>query len=113
MLADTDFGSSFLQSSLFQHRRESQNQMGVLHVQQIKAHLAGLFNGLIDMSDCSRKKTEERESTFLTRSLAAFALLHASDLDPKVAALAVTDGGQDNGIDAIHYDDKENIIYII
>lgn len=86
--------------------------MSLLHVQQIKANLQKLFSGLIDVSDFAGRTADE-ESAFLSRSLAAFALMHLAGLTEQQAANAVTDGGQDNGLDAIHYDSKEKYLYLV
>lgn len=80
--------------------------MSVIHINQIKANLSQIFNGLIDLSDYSSKGEQEKESAFLTRSLAAFAVMNLADISPEEAAETVTDGGQDNGIDAIYYNEN-------
>jgi hypothetical protein len=87
--------------------------MSIIHVQQIKAQLKGLFDGLIDLSDCKGRLEAEQESFFLTRALAAFSLMHLADIKPTQAAKCVTDGGQDNGIDAILYDAAEQVLYLV
>jgi hypothetical protein len=70
------------------------------------------FKCSIDISDYFKKSDSEKESAFLTRSLAAFAIMHMAGLEPQVAAESVTDGYKDNGIDAIYYDEKENKLYL-
>jgi hypothetical protein len=87
--------------------------MGLIHVQQIKSHLIDTFTNSIDLSDYSNKSEAQRESAFLTRSIAAFSLMHLANIDAKAAADAVTDGGQDNGIDAIRYNDAEKTLYVV
>jgi hypothetical protein len=87
--------------------------MSQLHVTQIKAFLQKTFDGLIDLTDFATKSQSEKDTAFLTRSLAAFAVMHLADTIPDVAAVAVTDGGQDNGIDAIYYDGNDRSLYLV
>ena len=87
--------------------------MSEIHVQQIRAHLKKTFQGLIDLADCAGEVPDSQETQFLTRALAAFSIVHAADIDPTQAATCITDGGQDNGIDALYYDTVERILYIV
>jgi AIPR protein len=87
--------------------------MSIIHVQQIKAQLVNIFDGLIDLSDYAQASANEREMAFLTRALAAFCLTHLADIKPDVAASSVTDGTHDNGIDAVYYDSVEKILYFV
>jgi hypothetical protein len=87
--------------------------MSTIHVQQIKAYLHTTFDSLIDISDYDGQPAEERESAFLTRALAAFCIMHLANTSPEDAACSVTDGGQDNGIDAIYFHDQERILYLV
>lgn len=87
--------------------------MSILHVNQIKAQLQRMFNGKIDMSDYLSKPESERDVAFLSRALAAFSLVLTADALPEKAADCVTDGGQDNGIDAIYFDDVEKVLYLV
>lgn len=87
--------------------------MSVLHIKQIESHLKQVFRDLVDLSDYAKKNAVDRDMAFLTRSLAAFALANCCDLDAKTAASCITDGGQDNGIDAIHFDENEKILYLV
>lgn len=85
--------------------------MSVIHIQQIKAHLKGLFEGKIDLSD-QKGSDDELEQYFLTRSLAAYAIHYLSQADELTAAASITDGSLDNGIDAIFYDTSEKRLYL-
>jgi AIPR protein len=87
--------------------------MSIIHVRQIEAKLRSLFNNLIELSDCDNKSSTDKDSVFLTRSLAAFAILANTDITPEQAALCITDGFQDNGIDAIYFDDREKILFLV
>src|SRR5208337_3140944 len=53
------------------------------------------------------------EKCFLTRSLAAFAVAQLAGIVPKEAAKTVTDGKDDNGIDALHYDVPTKTMYVV
>lgn len=87
--------------------------MSEIHIRQIKQALHKRYDGLVDLSDYQGKSEADRESAFLTRSLAAFALTILADVEPKVGADAITDGGQDNGIDALYHDPNEQVLYIV
>ena len=87
--------------------------MSTLHVTQIKTYLHNQFDGCIDISDYDGKPESERESAFLTRALAAFALMHLGEVSPEEAGKAVTDGGGDNGIDAILFDQNKKFMYVV
>jgi hypothetical protein len=88
--------------------------MSIVHVGHIKSTLQKRFQGLVDLSDVSKQATPEQLTHFfLTRSLAAYALTQTAQIDDKVAAEAVVDGGQDNGIDAIYYDAAEKLAYLV
>lgn len=77
--------------------------MSILHIRQIKNQLHKIFSGLIDESDLSKRKGEDKEKAFLSRALAAYAILSINNTNPTEAAKSIIDGFDDNGIDAIHY----------
>ena len=83
------------------------------HVAQIRTHLRRLFKPHIDMSDVRSTKQRERASCFYTRALAAFVPLHYDELEPKKAAMCVTDGSDDNGIDCVYYSREEQVLRVI
>lgn len=87
--------------------------MSELHLRQIKSYLQKAFNNLIDLSDFQNKSEPDRESLFLSRSLAAFALMTLADISPQEASKSIVDGGKDNGIDSIYFDKREKIMYIL
>ena len=79
-----------------------------LQVNRIKEKFASIFQDKIDMTDMKEKEgTEEYEKAFLSRCLAAYALIIISDIDEEKAASCVTDGFKDKGIDAI-FNDRNN-----
>jgi hypothetical protein len=50
---------------------------------------------------------------FLSRALAAFAIMELSGCHPDIAAASVTDGTDDNGIDAFYYDRGTLRMYLV
>lgn len=87
--------------------------MSIIHVNQIKTRLEGLFTSFIDISDQEKAKAEEKQNHFLTRSLSAYAIHYLSGAELKECASSVTDGGNDNGIDAIYLDEPQKRLYLI
>ena len=87
--------------------------MSIIHVRQIEAKLRSLFTNLIDLSDYVSKPKIEQDSAFLTRALAAFAILVTADITPDQAALCITDGFHDNGIDAVYFDSREKVLFVV
>jgi hypothetical protein len=84
--------------------------MSVIHLNQIKSKISALFDGKIDLSDVT---DADKGNYFLTRALAAYAVHYLSQAEVDVAAKSVTDGYDDNGIDAIHYDVRERRLYLV
>lgn len=86
--------------------------MGVVQLRQIKSLLERTYGGLVDLSDLSGKSEQDIDSGRLTRSLAAFAIGNAADIEPAVASASVIDGYDDNGIDAIYYAHEDRTLYL-
>lgn len=84
-----------------------------LILQQIAARLHEIFDGLVDLSDVAKKSDPEKERFFLTRAYAALYFLDEIGLDPKEAANCITDGGADDGIDAVYIDPNKLKIYFL
>ena len=53
------------------------------------------------------------DNQLLTRSLAAYSIHYLSGVDPWGVAGSITDGGDDNGVDAIYYHEPERKMYIV
>lgn len=85
--------------------------MSIIHVRRIKAMLQELYQDEIDVSDI--KNLEQKESGLLTRSQAAYVISHLADISHAEAAKAVTDGYDDNGIDAAYYDRSTKNFYLV
>ena len=87
--------------------------MAELQHSQIKAKLLEGVVPLIDVSDLAHESPEQREAHALSRAVAATAARMVSDLDIAVAAQAVVDGGDDNGIDVILYDPQARTLFLV
>ena len=84
-----------------------------LLLSRIASRLHDLFGTHIKLADVASKSEKDREDYFRTRALAALSLMDEADLDPTEAADCVTDGGEDDGIDAVYIDPKKQIIYFV
>lgn len=84
--------------------------MGIVQLNQIKTKIEGGVGRHIDVSDAN---PGQEDGTRLTRGLAAFALTQLLDLDETTAAAAITDGYDDNGIDAIYVDVDSSRVYLV
>lgn len=82
-------------------------------IMRIRSTLEKRYLGKIDLKDYEGKPAKEKESAFLTRSLSAFALAQLAGINDNLAAACVVDGYDDNGIDAIYYDNTDNKVYIV
>ena len=89
------------------------NQMSVIQVRHIRNHLEKLFTGKVDMSDVAKQTQDEQKKIFLSRSLAAYTLVDLCKISSDAAAKYITDGFDDNGIDAIYFDQAEKIAYFV
>ncbi|WP_288415711.1 AIPR family protein [uncultured Novosphingobium sp.] len=90
---------------------EKDNPKSPLILGQIAARLHEIFDGHIDLSDVENKNESERNQYFLTRAYLALFFLDEVGLSASEAAAAITDGGADDGIDAIHIDKKNSRVY--
>ncbi|WP_308538907.1 AIPR family protein [uncultured Pantoea sp.] len=86
--------------------------MSIIHVNQIGSKIKALFSEKIDKSDLN-PLDKEIEFKVLTRCLAAYAVYCIGETLIDEAALAVVDGADDNGIDAIHYSPSNKRMVIV
>lgn len=84
--------------------------MGVIQLNQIRTKVNEGVGKHVDVSDAS---PGQESAARLTRGLAAFVLMQLLDLDESTAALAITDGYDDNGIDAIYVDVGSSRVYLV
>lgn len=85
--------------------------MSKLHVKHIQAKLTEIYDGKIDISDA--RNPEEIENFFLTRAFAAYTLQVLAQIEPAIAAAALIDGFDDNGIDAVYFDKRYKELWLI
>lgn len=86
--------------------------MSEIHINRIKNLMRKLFEHEIDMVDYN-KKPDQKEKAFLSRAVAGYALTIMADIKPAEAAKSITDGYDDNGIDALHFDKLSNVFYLV
>lgn len=88
--------------------------MSIIHVNQIKSQALKLFTDLIDLSDISNHSQQEmRDNFLLSRGIAAYAIHYLAGATPQEAADAITDAGNDNGIDALFFDESNKRLYLV
>jgi hypothetical protein len=87
--------------------------MSEIHIRHIKKALEEKFTGLIDLTDWESASDDARHAAFLSRALAAYVVGELVSIEPPSAAGSVTDGGDDNGIDAIYFDPTERRVVIV
>lgn len=86
--------------------------VSLVHLQMIQGVVTKRFASLVDMTG-AKGSTEDIDRQALTRSLAAYAILSETGADDAVCAGAVTDGFDDNGMDAIYYDEATARLYVV
>ncbi|MER7805844.1 AIPR family protein [Streptomyces sp900116325] len=84
-----------------------------LQVRQLENALVEQFDGLIDMTDLEGRDDNSVRTAFLSRALAALAVLEVTGLDRKKAAACIIDGFDDQGIDAVAVDNDAPHIWIV
>lgn len=87
--------------------------MSELQVRHIATMLRRRYDNRIDVSDCLRAREEDANNLFLTRAYAAYSLQVIADIPEDIAANSITDGVNDNGIDAILFDKNTKILWIV
>lgn len=85
--------------------------MSKLHVAQIARRIRDLFEIGIHKDDLN-PRDPELDAKVQTRGLAAFAVHTLTECTINEACAAVTDGGNDNGIDAIFYSETQNCLVL-
>lgn len=84
-----------------------------LQVNQIEDRLKKDFVPYIDTSDINQHAGTNLEKQQLTRALAAMCIAVHSHIPAQEAAACVTDGANDDGIDAISYSSITKTVYIV
>ncbi len=84
-----------------------------ISVNRIKTHLNKTFQGKIDLNDLANKAEEDRQKNFLSRALCSYALTIVAAATVEDAGNAITDGFDDNGIDAIYFDNQSKDLWLV
>jgi hypothetical protein len=84
-----------------------------IQIKRIKSYLDKTFTGKINLSDLQKKPSEEIHRNFLSRALSAYALTIVAGTSIEDAGEAITDGYDDNGIDAIFYDKQTKHLWLV
>lgn len=88
--------------------------MGNIVVNRIKNYLDKTFKEKIDLSDLNQKTSDDdKQKNFLSRALAAYALTIEAIADIDTAGASITDGFDDNGIDAVYFDRSIKTLWIV
>jgi hypothetical protein len=87
--------------------------VSAIHLRQIRNKLAQDYTPHIDIADLAGRPAAEVEAAGLSRSLAALALSERLSIDAVAAAAGVTDGFDDNGIDAIGLDADQSTVVVV
>ncbi|WP_080770038.1 MULTISPECIES: AIPR family protein [Aeromonas] len=82
-------------------------------VQQITGKVKDVFASSIDISDLNQTKDKGFEDKLISRCLAAFAIHNIGGASISEAGKAVTDGGDDNGLDAIFFNKSTKRLTIV
>jgi hypothetical protein len=85
----------------------------VFHIKQVEEEINDIFSELIDMTDCEGKKKNDRDNVLNTRALAAYSINILAGVSPRQAAEAIVDGGDDNGIDAFLFNEKQKTLWLV
>ncbi|GBQ93645.1 AIPR family protein [Asaia krungthepensis] len=92
---------------------EEDRQQSQIISEQISGRLHQIFDDLIVVNRQGGMDDQAIEQRFLTRAYAALALLNLSDANVSDSAGSITDGGEDDGIDAIYVSESHKKIYLV
>lgn len=70
-------------------------------IERVATRLHQIFDGLITANGSGTADQDQTERLFRSRAYMALALLDATEANPVDAAAAITDGGDDGGIDCV------------
>jgi hypothetical protein len=82
-----------------------------LELQQVRQQLLAEFAAHLPLGQTG--SAEQRETDFLSRSLAAFAIRHLAGCSTEEAAAAVVDGSGDAGIDAVFHSPNTDTLWVV
>src|SRR5690606_32744916 len=84
-----------------------------MQVQHVRQALLRDYAGLIYEDDLKGYQGSAWEQRFLSRALAASAVRRVTGCDHKAAGQAVTDGENDQGIDAVAVDETSRHVWLV
>lgn len=87
--------------------------MSKIKVNRIKSYLDKTFKDKIDLLDLTKRGEEDKQKNFLSRALCAYGLTIVAGTSIIDAANSITDGFDDNGIDAIYFDKQTRNIWLV
>ena len=87
--------------------------MSELQVRHVATMLKQRYSDKIGTSDCLTNNEDDFDNLFLTRAYAAYSLQVIAEVSEEVAANSITDGVNDNGIDAILFDRSNKVLWIV
>lgn len=87
--------------------------MSVIHVTRIEKKLDETYSGKILLDDHEKASDSVKRNSFLSRAQAAIVLSHFAEISVEASASSITDGYDDNGIDAIYVDDVYKNLYVV
>ncbi|MDR0910708.1 MAG: AIPR family protein, partial [Spirochaetaceae bacterium] len=85
--------------------------MSSVTINQIKASFDGMYSSKIVINE--NVSDEEKRNLFYTRSLAAYSIQYYCKIEPDQVVNYITDGYQDNGIDAIYFNELNHTLYFV
>jgi hypothetical protein len=88
-------------------------RMSDYHINRIASVLDQTFGSLVDMTDWSKRTAQESRSAFLSRALAALCIKAIAGTDDTTAAGTLVDGFDDGGIDALFFDQINDVFYFV
>ncbi len=82
------------------------------HRLQVEEHLRERYFPLVPQLNRAWPP-EQHDRNRLSRALAAYAVEELADVSEAQAANAIIDGGDDNGIDALHFERAANVLFVV
>jgi len=82
-------------------------------MRKIETYLHNNFWEKIDLSDCEGRPDRDIRDQFLSRAIAAFAVQQLANVTPLLASKSITDGFEDNGLDAVLFDSNLRILFLV
>lgn len=89
------------------------SQQHTMLLEKVATRLKEIFEPHIRLDDVQSKPEQERRNYFLTRALAALSLANEAGISPVEAGACITDGGDDDGIDAVFFDPNSLTLFFV